>query len=83
MSSSLLQSSKSIHVKTINDTSSNKWEKFLKHSGNQELFELNPYSAVSDTSIKHGLNFAGALSQSVFWKPNGEKILNIQEASAF
>ena len=37
--SSLLQVSKLIHVKTINDTSSNKWERFPKHSGSQELFE--------------------------------------------
>ena len=37
--SSLLQVSKLIHVKAINDTSSNKWERFPKHSGSQELFE--------------------------------------------
>ena len=40
MSSGLLQVSKPIHVKTINDTSSNKWEKFPKHSGSQELSEF-------------------------------------------
>ena len=51
MSSSLLQSSKSIHVKTINDTSSNKWEKFLKHSGNQELFELMVVCNITDAKL--------------------------------
>ena len=61
MSSNFLQVRKSIHVKTINDTSSNKRERFPKHSGSQKLFftillilnELfNPDSAVPDTSIK-------------------------------
>ena len=37
--SSLLQVSKLIHAKTMNDTSSNKWERFPKHSGTQECFE--------------------------------------------
>ena len=64
ISSSLLQISELINVKNINDTSSNKWEKFPKHSGSQDLFEFvvarniidaklfNPYSAVPYTSIK-------------------------------
>ena len=38
--SSLLQVSKSIHVKTINDTNSNKQTRFPKHLGSQELFEF-------------------------------------------
>ena len=37
--SSLLQVSKLIHDKTINDKSSNKWERYPKHWGSQELFE--------------------------------------------
>ena len=37
--SNLLQVSKLIHVKIINDTSSNKSERFPKHSESQELFE--------------------------------------------
>ena len=53
-----------IYVKAINDASSNKWERFPKHSRSQELFEFavarnitdvklfNPYSAVPYTSIK-------------------------------
>ena len=58
MSSSLLQVSKLIHV----DKNSTKWERFPKHSRSEELFVvvhniiyaklLNPFSAVSDTSIK-------------------------------
>ena len=35
-----LQVSKLIHVKTIIDTSSNKWERFPKYSGSQELIEF-------------------------------------------
>ena len=37
--SNLFQISKLIHVKTINDKSFNKWERFPKHSGSQEPFE--------------------------------------------
>ena len=36
----LASSSKSIHVKTINDTNSNKQTRFPKHLGSQELFEF-------------------------------------------
>ena len=35
----MLQVSKLIDVKTV-DTSSNKWERFRKHSGSQEVFEF-------------------------------------------
>ena len=60
----LASSSKLIHFKTINDTSSNKCERFPKHSGSHDLFEFvvvrnitdaklfNPYSAVLYKSIK-------------------------------
>ena len=36
----LASSSKSIHVKTINDTNFNKRTRFPKHLGSQELFEF-------------------------------------------
>ena len=51
---------KLVHVKTIKNTSSNKWVRFPKHSWNQELFAFvvarntidaklfNPHSAVPD-----------------------------------
>ena len=63
ISSSFLQVSKKIYVKTINDTTFKKWERFPKHSRSQELFEFvvvhniidailfNPYTAIPDTFI--------------------------------
>ena len=40
ISSSLPQVSKSIYVNTINDTSSKKQERLLKHSRNQKRFKF-------------------------------------------
>ena len=51
ISSSLLQISKSIHVKTINDTSSNKRERFPKHSGSQELIEFVVVCNIVDAKL--------------------------------
>ena len=47
----MLQVSKLIHVKTINYTSSNKWERFPKYSGSQGLFEFLVARNITDAKL--------------------------------